>query len=67
VGELLLGYHDDDDGNRDKTDAKEARRNINVNTNTPNQMLRNTRTYTHTIPYHTVPYKDASAWIKRTS
>jgi ribosome production factor 1 len=52
VGGLLLGYHDD----RDKTDAKEAGRNINVNTNTPNQMLRNTRTYTHTIPYHTTPY-----------
>jgi ribosome production factor 1 len=52
VGGLLLGYHDD----RDKTDAEEAGRNINVNTNTPNQMLRNTRTYTHTIPYHTTPY-----------
>jgi ribosome production factor 1 len=55
VGGLLLGYHDDgdDDDDRNKIDAKEAWRNINVNTNTPNQMLRNTRTYTHTIPYHT--------------
>jgi ribosome production factor 1 len=49
-GRMMSGYHDDETGLKIE----------HVNINTPNQMLRNTRT----IP---IPYKDACACIKRTS